>query len=135
MAPAEVVRALNEAYQARDWTTAATLLHPDVVVDMPATAESLVGQRLVLDLQRGYPEPWGDLAVLRVVGGAAADDVAAAVEVEVRRPDVLFRMAAFWECRDGLLWRGVEYWVTVGAESPPPGREHRPALPADTDPT
>jgi ribosomal protein S18 acetylase RimI-like enzyme len=122
MTPAEAVLGLYEAYQARSWGTARNFLHADAVVDMPATGERLVGRPDLLDFQRSYPEPWGDLAVLRVVGGTTEGDVVVAAEVEVRAPAQLFRLAAFWECRDGLLWRGVEYWTTVGGQSPPPER-------------
>lgn len=126
MTAAESVRALYEAYQARNWVSAGELFHPDVAVEMPATGERLAGHGQVLDFQRSYPEPWGDLVVRRVVG--AAGPVAAA-EIEVRAPAETFRMAAFWECRDGLLWRGVEYWTSEGGDQPPAGREVFPDVP------
>lgn len=114
----DMARALYTAYQARDWATAETFLHPDAVLDMPATGERLVGREQVMRFQREYPEPWGELVVLRALGDAAA----AAAEVEIRAPDGgVFRMAAFWGLRDGLLASGTEYWVDPGG-SPPPGR-------------
>jgi ketosteroid isomerase-like protein len=115
----ELVRRLYEAYQARDWDTAATFLHDDATVAMPATAERLDGREGVIDFQRAYPEPWGNLAVLQVLG----DEEHAAAEVEVVAADDTFRMAAFWRTADGLLRDGVEYWVTVGGEEPPPERQ------------
>lgn len=118
-----MARALYTAYQARDWAQAETLLHPDAVLDMPATGERLVGREQVLRFQREYPEPWGELAVLSAVGDAAA----AAAEVRIQAPDGdVFRMAAFWALRDGLLARGTEYWVDPGGR-PPPGRTAYPA--------
>lgn len=119
MTAGAAVQALYEAYRARAWDAAGELFHPDVVVEMPATGERLAGRDEVLGFQRNYPEPWGDLEVQRIVGGGDA----AAAEVEVRAPDSTFRLAAFWERRDGLLWRGVEYWLTLGGQAPPPGRE------------
>jgi len=118
-----MARALYTAYQARDWARAETLLHPGAVLDMPATREQLAGRDQVLRFQREYPEPWGDLTVLRVLGDAQS----AAAEVEIRAPggDV-FRMAAIWVLRDGLLASGTEYWVDPGG-SPPPGRTAYPA--------
>ena len=113
-----LVRALYEAYQRRDWEAAAELLHPEATVDMPDTRERLTGREGVLDFQRNYPEPWGDLAVLRVLGGA--DEACA--EVEVAAPAETFRLAAFWRSEDGLLRDGIEYWVTVGGEQPSAGR-------------
>jgi ketosteroid isomerase-like protein len=114
----ELARLLYEAYDRRDWEGAAALLHPDAVVEMPATAERLEGRDGVVDFQRAYPEPWGQLRVLRAVGGA--DE--AAVEVEVAAQAATFRLAAFWQVDGGLLRDGVEYWVTAGGEEPPPGR-------------
>jgi len=118
MRSGDLARSLYERYQARDWSGAAALLHPDAQVRMPATEEHLVGREQVLALQRGYPEPWGDLQVLRVVGNAAT----AAVEVEIVAAAGVFRCAAFWTVHEDLLHRGVEYWTTVGGEDPPPDR-------------
>jgi ketosteroid isomerase-like protein len=115
----ELVRRLYEAYQARDWDTAARFLHEKATVAMPATAERLDGREGVIDFQRAYPEPWGDLSVLQVLG----DEEHAAAEVEVVAADDTFRMAAFWRTADGMLRDGVEYWVTVGGEEPPPERQ------------
>jgi hypothetical protein len=113
------VEALYAAYQARDWPRAAGYLHPDAIVDLPATRERLVSRDGVIGFQRDYPEPWGEMTVRRVVGGPAES----AAEVEVVAPDgQRFAMTAFWRQEDGLLRDGVEYWVTVGGDRPAPGR-------------
>lgn len=122
LSTADTVRRLYEAYQARDWEAAAELVHEHAVLEMPATDERLMGRLGVLDFQRAYPEPWGDLSVLRVVGGG---DTAAA-EIEIVAPDATFRMAAFWRSEGGLLRDGAEYWITVGGEEAPPTRERAP---------
>lgn len=116
--PEQLVRGLYERYQARDWPGAAALLHPDAQLDMPATGERLVGRDEVIRLQENYPEPWGDLAVLRVVpeGGGHT----AVAELEIVAAAGVFRCAAFWQTYEDRLHRGVEYWVTVGGEQPPP---------------
>lgn len=119
MSAAELVRRLYGAYDRRDWAAAAGLLHPAAVVEMPATGELLEGREAVVAFQRAYPEPWGELRVLRVV---AAGEEEAATEVEVSGPDEEFRLAAFWRLADGLLREGVEYWVTVGGDEIPPRR-------------
>ena len=113
----ELVRSLYERYQARDWPAAAALLDPGVRLDLPATGEALVDRDALIGFQERYPEPWGELSVLRVVsdGGGAA-----AAEVEIVAGDAVFRCAAFWSAQAGRLVRGVEYWVTVGGEVPPP---------------
>jgi ketosteroid isomerase-like protein len=117
---ADLTRRLYEAYERRDWERAASVLHEDAVLEMPATRERLAGRDRVIGFQRDYPEPWGELRVLRVVGAGET----AAAEVEIVAPDATFRLAAFWRSDDGLLRDGVEYWLTVGAEEPPPNREH-----------
>jgi ketosteroid isomerase-like protein len=116
--PEQLVGALYERYQARNWSDAALLLHEDATVDMPATNEQLIGRDQVIGMQRDYPEPWGDLPVFRVIG----DERSAVAELEVVALAAVFRCAVFWDVDDGLLHRGVEYWVTVGGEEPPPDR-------------
>jgi len=115
------VRCLYEHYQARDWLAAARELAPDARLEMPATGESLNGREAVIGMQERYPEPWGDLAVLRVVADGGTSAVA---EVEVVTPREIVRCAAFCQSqvRDGLclLRYGVDYWVTVGGDEPPP---------------
>ncbi len=117
---AELVRKLYEAYQARDWSAAAGLLHDDAVVEMPATRERLASRATVIEFQRSYPEPSGNLSVLQAVG----EGDTAAAEIEIVATTATFRMAAFWRTDDGLLRDGTEYWVTVGGEEPPPERAH-----------
>jgi hypothetical protein len=116
--PEQLVRALYERYQARNWSDAALLLHEGATVEMPATIEQLLGRDQVIGMQRDYPEPWGDLGVLRVLG----NERSAVAELEVVAPTTVLRCAAFWDVDGGLLHRGVEYWVTVGGEEPPPHR-------------
>ena len=85
---------------------------------MPATDEHLVGREQVIGFQRNYPEPWGELQVLRVV----SDSAVAAAEAEIVSETDVFRCAAFWTIEGDRLLSGVEYWVTVGGEEPPPDR-------------
>jgi ketosteroid isomerase-like protein len=114
---ADLVRVPYEHYQARDWSAAEELLDPGVHLRMPAASEVLSGRDSVLGLQVDYPEPWGELSVLRVVGDGGSG---AAVEVEITGLEQVFRCAAFWEAHEGRLYRGTEYWVTVGGEEPGP---------------
>jgi ketosteroid isomerase-like protein len=113
---AALTRRLYEAYQARDWDTATGCLHPEAVLDMPVTREKLTGRDDVMAFQRSYPEPWGTLTVLDVVDGGGR----AVAEIRVDAPDGTFWLMAFWQERDGLLHRGVEYWATE--EDPPSSR-------------
>ena len=99
----QVVRDLYERYQARDWEAATALLHPEARLRMPATDEQLTGREQLIAFQRDYPEPWGDLRVLRAVGASST----CAAEVEIVSEAAVFRCAAFWTVRDGLLHDGV----------------------------
>jgi hypothetical protein len=120
MDPVEAVRGLYQAYQDRDWARAGSFLHAQAVLDMPGTAERLEGREAIIGFQRDYPEPWGVLRVKRQWG----DGQSAAAEVQVVDPaGSVFALAAFWVTHEGLLHQGVEYWVDVGAGSPPPSRD------------
>ncbi len=118
-----LVRTMYERFQARDWARAGEVLHPEASLRLPATVELIQGRAAILAFMERYPEPWGDLAVLQVVGSDASADagagVAVAAEVEVVAPGATFGCAGFWQVRDGLLLQGVEYWVTVGGDQPP----------------
>ena len=114
-----LVRGLYEAYQDRDFDRAAGFVHPRAVLDMPATAERLVGREAIIGFQRDYPEPWGVMTVGRVL----SDTEGAAAEIGIIDPaGGRFALAAFWSSHEDLLYRGVEYWVTVGGELPPASR-------------
>jgi hypothetical protein len=116
--PGQLTRNLYEFYQARNWAAAAELLHPEALLDMPATRERYAGRDAIIEFQETYPEPWGDLTVLRVVGDDSENTAAA--EFEIEGPEAVFRCAAFWIADQGMLSRGVEYWVTLGADQPGP---------------
>jgi ketosteroid isomerase-like protein len=106
--PGVLVRSLYEAYGRRDWDACTPLLHADAVYELPRTDERVEGGPAVLDYQRAYPEPWGELSILRVI--AEGDEAAAEISVRGGREGD-YRMAALWTVRDGRLWRGVEYWA------------------------
>jgi ketosteroid isomerase-like protein len=105
-----LVRSLYEAYQRRDWDACVPLLHPAAIYDLPRTGDHIEGATAVLDYQRAYPEPWGELSVLRIV--ATGDEAVAEIAVTGGQ-DGDYRMAAFWTAREGRLHRGVEYWVPL----------------------
>jgi hypothetical protein len=117
--PAEAVRALYQAYQARDWERARACLHQQAIVDLPASAERLADPAAIIDFHRGNPELWERIVVHRVYG----DEIGAAAEVTARAADGQTpAFGAFWRTRDSLLHYGVEYWVTPGGQPPPASR-------------
>ncbi|MGH2678629.1 MAG: nuclear transport factor 2 family protein, partial [Actinomycetota bacterium] len=72
----------------------------------------------VVGMNRAYPEGWS-IEVLRVL------DAGPVVVSEVRVPfkdQTEFFVVTFFEVRDGLIRRAVEYWVEAGQEEPPEWR-------------
>lgn len=116
--PGEVVRALWERLEARDWDAAAELLAEDVVVDWPQTRERIRGRDRVIAVNRNYPEGW-TIRVLRVL----QDGDVAVSEVAVDHVDHgTFHAASFFEVEDGRIVRGTEYWVDPPSGDPPAWR-------------
>ena len=118
MEPSEVVQALWQRFQDRNWTGAAELVAPDAVYDWPASRERIVGRDNIIGVNREYPEGWS-INVLRVL----ADGEQVAAEIEVPHVDLgLFRAASFYTVRGGQIAGATEYWTTVGADEPPADR-------------
>ena len=118
MQPTEVIRALWDRIQARDWAAAAELVADDAVIDWPASSERIAGRANYIALNSEYPEGWS-IRVLRVV--ADGDQVVS--EVEVPHKDFgVFRVASFWTVAGDQIVRGTEYWTTLGAEPSPEWR-------------
>jgi hypothetical protein len=103
------------AVASRDWERAGAQLHPDVVVDWPATGERLRGRDAFVDVQRAFPEGWS-LEVRRIVrqGGRVA------VEARVPHGEEVFYCAGFYDVEGGFVVRAVEHW-SDGAAAPAPG--------------
>jgi ketosteroid isomerase-like protein len=113
-----IVRAFWDRIQARDWDGAGALLAEDVVFEWRHSLERFRGRDNVVGMNRAYPEGW-TIEVLRVLD---AGDV---VVSEVRVPsedEAVFFVASFFEVRDGLITRAVEYWIEAGHETPPDWR-------------
>ena len=118
MEPADVVRALWDGIQARDWSGVADLIAERAVVDWPVSAERIAGRDNYVAVNREYPEGWS-INVLRIV--AAGDQVVS--EVEVPHDDLgTFRAASFWTVSGGKIVRGTEYWTSVAADEAPAWR-------------
>jgi ketosteroid isomerase-like protein len=116
--PAEVVRALWDRFEARDWDAAAELLAEDVVVEWPQTRERMRGRANVIAVNRNYPEGW-TIRVLRVL---LEGDVAVAVVAVYLDHHGTFHAASFFEVRDGQIVRGTDYWVDPPTGDPPAWR-------------
>jgi ketosteroid isomerase-like protein len=113
-----IVRGFWDRIQARDWGGASALLAEDVVFEWRHSLERFRGRDNVVGMNRAYPEGW-TIEVLRVL------DAGEVVVSEVRVPykdEAVFFVASFFEVRDGLITRAVEYWIEAGHEKPPDWR-------------
>jgi ketosteroid isomerase-like protein len=116
--PSEVVRALWNRIQDRDWVGVGELVAEHAVIDWPASRERITGRDNFVAVNREYPEGWS-IHVLRVV----AEDDQVTSEVEVPHSGLgMFRVASFWTVIDNRIVRGTEYWTTLGADDAPQWR-------------
>jgi ketosteroid isomerase-like protein len=118
MEPSDVVQALWDNTQARDWSAVAGLIAEDAIIEWPVSAERIVGRDNYVAVNREYPEGWS-INVLRVV--ADGDQVVSEVEVPHEEFGT-FRAASFWTVTGGQIVRGTEYWSSVGADEAPQWR-------------
>jgi ketosteroid isomerase-like protein len=116
--PSEVVRALWNRIQDRDWTGVGELVAEHAVIEWPASRERLVGRDSYVAVNREYPEGWS-IHVLRIV--AEDDQVVSEVEVP-HSASGIFRVASFWTVSENRIVRGTEYWTTLGADAAPQWR-------------
>lgn len=118
MEPKQVVLALWDRMQARDWAGLAELLAADVVVEWPVSAERIVGRANYVAVNAEYPEGWS-IRVLRVV----ADGASVVSEVEVPHEAMgVHRAVSFWTVRDGRVVAAREYWTQPGTDPSPQWR-------------
>ncbi|HST26114.1 MAG TPA: nuclear transport factor 2 family protein [Gaiellaceae bacterium] len=118
MTSGEIVRALWDRIQARDWDGAGELLAEEVVVDWPQTRERIRGRENVIAVNRHYPEGW-TIRVLRVL----QEGDRAASEVAVDHVDHgTFLAASFFEVANGQIVRATDYWVDPPSGDPPAWR-------------
>lgn len=118
MTPTEIVTALWDRMQARDWTGVGALLAEDVVVEWPVSAERIVGRDNYLRVNAEYPEGWS-IRLLRIV----ADGDTVVSEVEVPHETMgRHRVASFWTVWDGRIVAAREYWSEVGSDPSPQWR-------------
>ncbi|MGB8861246.1 MAG: nuclear transport factor 2 family protein [Ilumatobacteraceae bacterium] len=116
MQPADVVRALFERMQARDWAGASARMAPDARIRYSATGEEFSGRRF-MEMNEAYPEGW----TIEVVDIATAGNRVAA-QVRVPNGGQVDWLSGFYTVEDGVIVDGREHWVTEGAESAPAWR-------------
>jgi ketosteroid isomerase-like protein len=114
MGGGELVRRLWELFEARRWDEAGELLAEDFVSEWPHSRELIRGRDNYIGLNRNYPEGW-TIRVDRVIDAGEA----CVSEITVTQGDDVFRAAAVFDVRDGLLAHAREYWVEEGSEQHP----------------
>ena len=117
MTPAEVVRALWERMEARDWDGARATLADGYAATWPASGETFPSADAFVAMNRAYPEGW-HITVDEIV--AEGDRVAA--RVRVTQGDDLFHCLSFAVVEDGLIARSLDYWVDDAGDPAPDWR-------------
>ena len=118
MSNVQLVDRFIEALDARDWEAWASLLHSDVVYEIPQSRERIRGRDRYLQFNQEYPGDWR--LRLKVSIADARNGVAwFGWEVEGSEPaDGI----AFFTFSEGLVTSVTDFWPE--AYVPPPGREH-----------
>ena len=116
MEPAEVVRALFDRMQARDWGGARATVAPDAHVRYTTTGEEFSGTGF-LAMNEAYPEGW-TIEVIDVI--ASGDRVAA--QVRVPNGGQIDWCSGFYTVVDGVIVEATEHWVTDSSEPAPEWR-------------
>ena len=101
LAPVRLMEAMNR----RDWETVASLLAPDVVLELALSRETIRGRDEFIAFNRGYPGAW-EIAIDQVV--ADGDDVVLRLTVTIGEQAEI--AIAFFELRDGLIVKETDYW-------------------------
>ena len=117
MQPADVVRALFERMQARDWMGARATMADHAVIRYSATGEVFTGA-VFMAMNEAYPEGW----TIEIVDIAAAGDRVAA-QVRVPNGGQIDWLSGFYTVADGRIVDGHEHWVTEHAEPAPEWRK------------
>jgi ketosteroid isomerase-like protein len=116
MQPAEVVRALFDRMQARDWSGAEACMAPDATIRYIATGEQFTGVGFMA-MNRAYPEGWNlEVQDLLAVGPRVG------VQVRVPNGGQVDWLTAFYTVDGDQIIDGTEHWLTEHSEPAPEWR-------------
>jgi hypothetical protein len=107
--PADVVAALWDRLDARDWAIVETLISPTVVLELPASGQVLRGRSAFMDFWRNRPGGWS-VEVHRMIVEREF------VATEVRLSDGADVMS-WWTIFEGQINSGREFWIDLDANS------------------
>ncbi len=116
------VRALWQAFQARDWPRAQALLHPQLQAVWWTSGERFASAEGFIQAQSRYPEGW----TIRLIELSALPDGRVLSVVRVDHPPAQFFATSFFRIDDGLILGVDEYWASA---EPPPDWRVQLALP------
>jgi hypothetical protein len=117
MSSGEVVRALWERIEARDWDGARATLADDFVCDYPASHERFLSGDSFIAMNRAYPEGWS-IEVDEIVESGSR----VAARVHVSLGDDMFHCLSFAEVDDGCIVRSLDFWLDDGGDPAPDWR-------------
>ena len=89
----------------RDWETFESLLHENIIYDLPQSRERIHGRVAFREFNAAYPGDW-TLEIVRLVG----DENQAVSQINFQVNDEEQPGISFFEFRNGLIYRIVEFW-------------------------
>lgn len=103
----QIVERFWQAMNRNEWSAAADLLHEDCAIEWPQSGERIRGRENFVAVNARYPAagPWR-FTVHRLI----ADEHGVASDVGVTDGASSARAVSFFELRDGLIWRVLEFW-------------------------
>jgi len=111
--PADIVHAIWQRTQARDWHGVADLIDPGFVCEWPESRERFMGREAWITMNVNYPSNWS-IAVDAII---AQEDMVASL-VRVTDENGVYHASSFWTIRDGRAARLTEYYVREGSAAP-----------------
>jgi hypothetical protein len=116
MAPVDVVCALWQRFEARDWSGARALLRDDAKLHWPTSGEHFDDADAAIKVQAIYPEGWS----IRVIEVNALADGRVHSAIEVSHGEMRFFANSLFRFEGGLIAEITEYWGQF--EEPPAWR-------------
>ncbi len=101
----KIIKEYWKAANDRDWDTFESLLHKDIVYEIPQTRERIRGRIAFREFNVSYPGNW-TLEIVRLV----VDEYQAVSQIVFRVNDEEQSGISFFEIKNGLIHRIVEFW-------------------------
>jgi hypothetical protein len=101
----KIIKTYWQAANDRDWQTFETLLHPDMVYELPQTRERVRGSSAFTEFNATYPGDW-KLEMVRL----CADESQAVSQIIFKSGGEDQTGISFFKFKNGLIFRISEYW-------------------------